>query len=659
MIYSNELEMMIGQPKGERLEYKAILPTSKVMAELVCSFANTKGGYIVVGVSDTLEIIGLSNDFHADSITQRAIALLSPQPTVYLKYILVKGKKLYVIEVEKSETPVKLEGKKYIRVGAETKLSDNTELRFTSNGYIFEPKDNPATTAISYHAYDIDLKASYNELVKQLEGVTQSKTGITKEEYLSRIKSGIDYYCAFHNLGSLDSNFPIILKYPAYNYHAHLAFQLMTYDVNKIPAMLDFQHENFVGLDEFPKIVEHGVYDWIKHNSPFDNSDRLKKIVEWVEKRKATTYSRNNIAIAIGDKILNEFKKANAEVGQVLMLDVIQKVHDGLPSSEKKEFTGVFNGMVSDGFIRFDNGEPDYIRLEDKGYSRNSEEEDAAVKTWRESELPVVVILTAIKEEYSAVRSHLDPESITVVRKDSILYEQGILSYAGRSIAKIVIKECGPKNPATAQETQRAITNFRPQCIFFVGIAGSRKPQDFGLGDVIFAENVHYYEGGKSELDSFKARPDDVKPTHTLCELARIEQHKEDWKALIKMKLEKDVSVGLGVIASGEKVVEHYDSAVGKIIADHYGDSACVAMEEYGFLNTVRRQGVELATMIAGVVRGVSDILERGNETDESTNPQDRRPANAKKLASNTAAAFAYWLIIKVIELENLKNRNT
>ncbi len=654
---TNEIELMIGQPKGERLEYQAILPTSKNMAEIICSFANSKGGYIVLGVSDNLEINGLSNDFRADTITDKATALLSPHPTIFSKYILFKGKKLYVIEVEKSEIPIRLEGKKYVRIGAETKLSDTTELNFNADGYIYEKKETANTLkqdeSISFHSYDINLKASYLELEKQMQDVAKSKTGITKEEYLFRIKSGIESYCSYNNLGSLESNSPIILKYPAYNYHAHLAFQLMTFDINKISAMLDFQHENYTGLDEFQKIVEHGVYDWIKNNSPFDNAGRLQKIMEWVEKKKGVTHNKNRIAKTIGDKILEEFRKSNADVGHIVMLGVVQQLYNKLTPPERKEFNNVFNGMVADGFIGYDRGEPDFVRLGDKGYTWIYEENEETTPSEPEltNELPIVVILTAIKEEYAAVRSHLDSETINVIRKDSILYEQGIFKHEGRDVAKVIIKECGPKNPGTAQETQRAITNFRPQYIFFVGIAGSRKPQDFGLGDVIFPENVHYYEGGKSELNSFLARPDDVKPTHALCDLARIEQHKDDWKKLIKGDLERDVSFGVGVIASGEKVVEHYDSAVGKILATHYGDAACVAMEEYGFLNAVRRQGVEYATMMAGVVRGVSDIIEREGNENVVENGQDRRPVNAKKIASNTAAACAFWLVIKAIEL--------
>lgn len=385
---------IIGSPKSSTLEYKAVLPSSKTIAQIISSFANTEGGHIVLGVSDSLEINGLSEDFHADSITKKAIDLLIPTPIIVCQYISFKGKRLYVIGVEKSSTPIRLDENIYIRVGTKT-----------------------------------------------------------------------------------------------------------------IPS------------------------------NPIENK-----------------------------------------------------------------------------------------------------------------ELPIVVILTAIKEEYAAVRAHLD--SISVLKKDSVLYEEGIFKFNGNEVAKVIIKECGPKNPGTAQETQRAITNFRPQCIFFVGIAGSRKPNDFRVGDVIFPEKVHYYESGKSELDSFKPRPDDVKPTFTLCEIARVERHKEDWKVLIKGNIDINVSADLGVIASGEQVVEHYNSEIGKILSTHYGDTACIAMEEYGFLNAVHRQGVEFASLMAGVVRGVSDILEGSSHNDVPTleNILDRRPTNAKKLAANTAAAFTYWLIVKVFQ---------
>lgn len=132
----NEISQIIGQPEGSTLEYKAVLPPSKNIAQLISSFANTEGGYIILGVSDNLEIIGLSEDFHANTITHKALDLLSPQPQVNYQYILYEEKKLYVIKVEKSDTLITLESKIYKRVGASSLLTNPTEITFNHNGYL-------------------------------------------------------------------------------------------------------------------------------------------------------------------------------------------------------------------------------------------------------------------------------------------------------------------------------------------------------------------------------------------------------------------------------------------------------------------------------------------------------------------------------------------
>ncbi len=53
--------------------------------------------------------------------------------------------------------------------------------------------------------------------------------------------------------------------------------------------------------------------------------------------------------------------------------------------------------------------------------------------------------------------------------------------------------------------------------------------------------------------------------------------------------------------------------------------------------------------MLIGVVRGISDILEQPTKRRKSKE-DDRRPENAKKIASDTAAAFAFWPIFKAYE---------
>jgi len=263
-------------------------------------------------------------------------------------------------------------------------------------------------------------------------------------------------------------------------------------------------------------------------------------------------------------------------------------------------------------------------------------------------ELPTVVILTAIKEEYLAVRKHLK-EHITVKQNDTH-YEAGIFQFNGKEIAKVIIRECGAKNTTSAIETERAINYFKPDAIFFVGIAGSRKPKDFSIGDVIFPESILSYEGGKSEKDSFLARPEIGVLTYAILETAKAERKKDDWKMLIKNSSDVSlVKADIGTIASGEQVVEHYESEVGKILTKHYNHTSVVEMEGFGFAKTINRQGRETSNMMTGIVRGISDIIEQPSKNKKNQN-DDRRPANAKELASDTAAAFAFWLILKTYE---------
>ena len=258
--------------------------------------------------------------------------------------------------------------------------------------------------------------------------------------------------------------------------------------------------------------------------------------------------------------------------------------------------------------------------------------------------LPTIVILTAIQEEYNAVRQFL--KEIVEVDQDDTTYEAGIFSLYDKDIAKVIIRECGAKNTIAAQETERAISNFKPSAIFFVGIAGSRKPNDFSIGDVIFPKEIYSYEGGKAEKDRFMARPDLASSTYALAEIAKKERRKNEWQTLIKNGWDAKVKANLGIIASGEQLIEDYESEVGKILSEHYNDTSAVEMEGFGFAKAAIRQGRSSGNLMIGVVRGISDILKQpGKNKIEST--LDRRPDNAKQLASDTAAAFTYWLIYK------------
>jgi len=126
MSITQEILDHIGQPESERLEYKAVLPPAATVAQLIGAFANANGGAIVLGVVENgkeILINGLSDEFRAVQITRKAIDLLSPTPTVKYDYVDHQGKRLFVIEVQKSAAAVVLGGKSYVRTGNRTVLT--------------------------------------------------------------------------------------------------------------------------------------------------------------------------------------------------------------------------------------------------------------------------------------------------------------------------------------------------------------------------------------------------------------------------------------------------------------------------------------------------------------------------------------------------------
>ena len=137
MTIQEEVSKIIGQPESLTLEYKAVLPPSKSIAQILCAFANAEGGMLVLGVSEIggIKVSGLSGDFKATPITHKAIDLLSPKPIVDYSYVEHNGKNLFAIKVDKSDNLVSVEGKIFKRINTNIILSNPTTNVFQHGGY--------------------------------------------------------------------------------------------------------------------------------------------------------------------------------------------------------------------------------------------------------------------------------------------------------------------------------------------------------------------------------------------------------------------------------------------------------------------------------------------------------------------------------------------
>jgi hypothetical protein len=160
-----------GAEENERIEFKAVLPPSRKLAQLISSFANSDGGLIVLGVQETPEGLvpnGLSKDFHVSTIIYKALDYLSHRPQVDYEYVKYAGKTLYAISIEKSDQQIQFENKVYVRKLDQIVTLNQEKESYKANGYS-------------------RIKEINKLLEEERKSVTQAKENVT-EHYLSVLK---------------------------------------------------------------------------------------------------------------------------------------------------------------------------------------------------------------------------------------------------------------------------------------------------------------------------------------------------------------------------------------------------------------------------------------------------------------------------------------
>jgi len=182
------------------------------------------------------------------------------------------------------------------------------------------------------HDYDVNLVEDYLRLKKIINSPKTVLIDTKKADYLAEIKTFTQDYCKAHKI-DYEAHFsiehPIIVNSNAPNFFQYLGFSLISWDINKIEAFLDYQMAGYKGEILFPSIVEHGAYDFIKRVSRFDNDLRLKEVMNWVAKKRkfipiSLTDKIDQIKLEwIGDKVL--LKKLSKELK---IRDYIKKAAD-------------------------------------------------------------------------------------------------------------------------------------------------------------------------------------------------------------------------------------------------------------------------------------------------------------------------------------------
>ncbi len=230
----------------------------------------------------------------------------------------------------------------------------------------------------------------------------------------------------------------------------------------------------------------------------------------------------------------------------------------------------------------------------------------------------MVVILTALELEYRAVLGHLTDARLHP-HASGTLFEVGTL--AGREVA---VACTGVGNDGAAVLTERAIAEFAPALVLFVGIAGGLK-DDVDLGDVVVATKVYAYHGGKEAEDGFNSRPAAWEAPHAVEQLAR---H--------VARGQSDLKVHFAPVAAGDVVLDNAASPLAAQLRRHYNDAVAIEMESAG----VAKAGHLNALTSAMTIRGISDHADGMKKHADRSGSQERAAANAAAFASLLVARF-------------------
>jgi nucleoside phosphorylase len=243
----------------------------------------------------------------------------------------------------------------------------------------------------------------------------------------------------------------------------------------------------------------------------------------------------------------------------------------------------------------------------------------------------LVVMLTALNLEYDAVWQKLDDPQLHRHQRHT-RFEIGTLR---GTKCRVALGLTGKGNHSAAVLAERAIQQFSPVAVVFVGVAGALWDTT-PLGDVVVATHVYAYHAGTSEDDGLKARPRVWEAAHEISQLTAHLARTGDWSEYGSAGV-RAPGVHFGPIAAGEIVQYSRISREARWIRKHYNDALAIETEAAGVAEAAHLSGAPVA-----IVRGISDRADGTKNSDADSTWQPRAAANA--------AAFAVRLAEELIK---------
>jgi ATP-dependent DNA helicase RecG len=202
-----QLSLIITQGEGARVEFKTSF--QKEVIEALAAFANTQGGSVLLGVSDSGAIVGVT--IQAETVqgwVNQCKQATSPRLIPDVELVPIEGKTVAVLRVDEYPIkPVACKGRYFKRVGnanhqmTATEISD-AHIKLINSSWDYHPDPEHAISSISpakvqAFAQAIDLKAPFEAVLQKFELIKQGRPTFAchllfskNDVFLSTIEAG-------------------------------------------------------------------------------------------------------------------------------------------------------------------------------------------------------------------------------------------------------------------------------------------------------------------------------------------------------------------------------------------------------------------------------------------------------------------------------------
>lgn len=256
----------------------------------------------------------------------------------------------------------------------------------------------------------------------------------------------------------------------------------------------------------------------------------------------------------------------------------------------------------------------------------------------------LVAIITIVQEEHEAVRELGDFNNL--IGTTPYLRRKEICA----DVYDVILARSADRSNTPCSELVRNVTElFRPEFIILSGIAGGVRGRDgIGLGDVVVADHVDWYEmrkiaDGKDLIRKQAFDHPSMYLRETITQRVKIRGH---WVARVRKDrpVKGEPKVIEGNLIAGDKILGDGENEYQRKILGEFDKALAVDMESYGLARGVyNARSARYYNLNYLVVRGISDLVnEKGN---------DAQRKKWRNYAAATAAAFALCVADEIVEL--------